>query len=134
MTACGVAAREQVRTLPHFKLDLHGEFGATRNRLIEALYFNPSRDAIGVVGLAGDWMTWRRYENRLQQRFSVWGGTYWQQGYGRSGVLRANVEHEWQFGSGFAVRYGLGWFRQAYDGRRESRREVFATLHWGGLP
>jgi len=79
-------------------------------------------------------MSWRHYDNNLQQRFSVWAGNYWQRGHGGSGVLRANLEHEWQFGPNWSLRYGLGWFRQSYDGRRESRRELFATLHWGGLP
>lgn len=128
------ALREQLLTKPHFKLDLRGELGASRNSLQGVPYFNPSRDAIGLVGLTGDWMTWRHYENRLVQRFGVWGGQYWQQGYGTSGVLRASYEHEWQFGPGWALRYGAGWFRQSYDGRRESRREVFAGMHWGGLP
>lgn len=128
------SARERVLTQPHFKLDLRGELGASRNSLAGVPYFNPSRDAIALVGAVGDWMTWRHYENRMQQRFGLWAGSYWQEGFGRSGVLRASYEHEWQFGPGWSLLYGIGWFRQAYDGRRETRREVFAALHWGGLP
>ncbi|MBN8741439.1 MAG: poly-beta-1,6 N-acetyl-D-glucosamine export porin PgaA [Xanthomonadaceae bacterium] len=132
--AAAMTARERLLTQPHLKLDLRGEFGASRNSLTEAPYFNPSRDAIALAGISADWMSWRHYDNNLQQRFSVWAGNYWQRGHGGSGVLRANLEHEWQFGPNWSLRYGLGWFRQSYDGRRESRRELFATLHWGGLP
>lgn len=132
--AAALTARERLLTQPHLKLDLRGEFAASRNSLAEAPYFNPARDAIALAGVSADWMSWRRYDNNLQQRFSVWAGNYWQRGYGGSGVLRANLEHEWQFGPNWSLRYGLGWFRQSYDGRRESRRELFATLHWGGLP
>lgn len=132
--AAAVTARERLLTQPHLKLDLRGEFGASRNSLAEAPYFNPSRDAIALAGVSADWMSWRHYDDNLQQRFSVWAGNYWQRGYGGSSVLRANFEHEWQFGPNWSLRYGLGWFRQSYDGRRESRRELFATLHWGGLP
>lgn len=129
-----ISARERVLTLPRFKLDLRGELGVSRNSLAGVPYFNPSRDRIALVGAVGDWITWRYYENRMQQRFGLWAGSYWQEGFGSSGVLRASYEHEWQFGPGWSLVYGIGWFRQAYDGRRETRREVFAAMHWGGLP
>ena len=132
--AAALAARERVLTQPHFKLDLRAELGTSRNSLAVAPYFNPRRDAIALVGATGDWMTWRHYDKRLQQRFGLWFGSYWQQDYGSSGVLRASYEHEWQFGPGWLLNYGIGWFRQAYDGTRETRRELFVALHWGGLP
>lgn len=130
----GAALREQVLTRPHFKLDLHGELGTSRNSLSGVPYFNPSRDAIALAGIAADWMNWRHYGNRFQQRASLWLGSYWQQGYGSSEVVRLNYEHEWQFGPSWMLRYGLGWYLQSYDGRRETRREIFLALHWGGLP
>ncbi len=126
--------RQRAVTTPHVKIDARFELGASRNSLQGAPYFNPSQDAIGLGGLSLDWLTWRHYENNLQQRFGVAAGQYWQQGFGTSDVLRASAEHEWQFGPRFSLRYGLGWFRQSYDGRREIRREWFAALHWGGLP
>ena len=125
--------RQRALTTPHVKIDARYELGASRNSLDGAPYFNPSRDAIGMAGLSLDWLTWRHYENNLQQRFGVAAGEYWQEGFGSSGVLRASAEHEWQFGPQFSFRYGVGWFRQAYDGRQEIRREWFAALHWGGL-
>ncbi len=125
--------RQRAVTTPHVKIDARFELGASRNSLEGVPYFNPSRDAIGLAGLSLDWLTWRHYENNLQQRFGVSAGQYWQQGFGRSDVLRASAEHEWQFGPHFSFRYGLGWFRQSYDGRQEIRREWFAALHWGGL-
>jgi biofilm PGA synthesis protein PgaA len=132
--SAGAALRQQLLTTPHFKLDLHAELGASRNSLQGVPYFNPSRDVIALGGLVADWMNWRHYENRFQQRLGLWFGSYWQQGYGSSPVLRLGYEHEWQFGPSWALRYGLGWFRQSYDGRRETRREIFLALHWGGLP
>lgn len=128
------ALREQVLTRPRFKLDLHGELGASRNTREQAPYFNPRRDAIALVGVRADWMTWRHYEYRFQQRIGLAAGSYWQQDFGSSSVLRADYAHEWQFGPGWSLNYGIGWYRQAYDGRRESRREWFAALHWGGMP
>ncbi|MCQ4163630.1 poly-beta-1,6 N-acetyl-D-glucosamine export porin PgaA [Tahibacter harae] len=132
--SAALAWREQVITQPHLKLDLHGEFAASRNSLAGGPYFNPERDRMGLLGGVLDWMSWRRYENRWNQRLGVWAGRYWQQDYGSSSVLRLNYEHEWQWGPSWSLRYGLAWFRQAYDGRSETRREVFAALHWGGLP
>lgn len=132
--SAALAWREQVITQPHLKLDLHGEVAASRNSLAGGPYFNPERDRIALLGGVVDWISWRHYENRWSQRLGVWAGRYWQQDYGSSGVLRLNYEHEWQWGPSWALRYGLGWFRQAYDGRSETRREVFAALHWGGLP
>lgn len=128
------ALREALLTQPHFKLDLHGELGASRNSREQAPYFNPRRDLIALAGIRADWMTWRHYEYRFQQRIGLWAGSYWQQDFGSSGVLRADYAHEWQFGPGWSLNYGIGWYRQAYDGRRESRREWFAALHWGGMP
>lgn len=125
--------RQRAVTTPHVKVDAHFELGASRNSLEGVPYFNPSSDAIGLAGLTLDWLTWRHYENNLQQRFGISAGQYWQEGYGNSGVLRAGAEHEWQFGPHFSFRYGLGWFRQSYDGNQEIRREWFAALHWGGL-
>lgn len=128
------ALREPLLTRPHFKLDLHGELAASRNTREQAPYFNPRSDRIALAGVRADWMTWRHYEYRFQQRLGLAAGSYWQQGFGSSGVLRADYAHEWQFGPGWSLNYGIGWYRQAYDGRRESRREWFAALHWGGMP
>ncbi len=125
--------RQRALTTPHVKIDARFELGASHNSLDGVPYFNPSRDVIGTAGLTLDWLTWRRYENNFHQRFGVAAGQYWQQGFGTSDVLRASAEHEWQFGPHFSFLYGLGWFRQSYDGREEIRREWFAALHWGGL-
>ena len=88
--SAALAWREQVITQPHLKLDLHGEFAASRNSLGGGPYFNPELDRMGLLGGVLDWMSWRRYENRWNQRLGVWAGRYWQQDYGSSGVLRTN--------------------------------------------
>lgn len=132
--SAALAWREPVITRPHLKLDLHGEIAVSRNSLADGPYFNPERDRMDLLGGVLDWMSWRYYEKSWNQRLGVWAGRYWQQDYGSSGVLRLNYEHEWQWRPSWSLRYGLAWFRQAYDGRRETRREVFAALHWGGLP
>lgn len=126
--------RHRLYTTPHFKLDGHVEIGASRNTRVGAPYFNPASDAIVLGGLKADWLTWRRYEYAFVQRFAIDAGSYRQEGYGASGVLRARYEHEWQLGPGVGISYGIAWYRQSYDGRRESRRELFAALHLGGLP
>lgn len=39
--------------------------------------------------------------------------------------------HEWQFGPGRVLEYGVRWSRPVYDGNRERHIGFEAGLHWG---
>ena len=84
-------------------------------------YFNPEKDGSVFYQLQHDWLTWRRYERSLTQRFVLGGGGYWQQDFGSDAIGLVRYEHLWQLSQRWFVRYGVGAASRVYDGDRETR-------------
>lgn len=126
-----VYGQRRVLTRPHLLVDLLGDGYASRGSRDDAPYFNPGRDHALNVGARIDHMTWRRYERHLRQRLEVTAGPYWQQGYGSAWVPRASYRHEWRFGVGKVLDYGISWSRPVYDGQREERLGFDIEYRWG---
>lgn len=123
-------------------LDLQTAAYTSTNTLRGAFYFNPRRDVALSATLTGDWLTWRRYERSFNQRLAFTLGSYKQvsdiqQGlavnrvrYGWDGFQEIRYEHEWQWGSDFSTRYGIGARRFPYDGVDETKSYLYLFLNW----
>jgi biofilm PGA synthesis protein PgaA len=113
---------------PHLKLDLRPSLYASSNSLPGAPYFNPSRDALVLIGLEADHVAWRRYERSFSQRLVVNAGSYWQQGYASGAVGGLRYEHVWHNNPLTEWRYGIELDRSRYDGVPERTAILFANL------
>jgi biofilm PGA synthesis protein PgaA len=123
-------------------LDLQAAGYSSTNTMRDAIYFNPKRDVAWSATLAGDWLTWRRYERSFNQRLALTLGTYSQtsdvnqsgnwisQRYGWNSFEEIRYEHEWQWGPDFSTRYGIGARRFPYDGVNETKSYVYALMNW----
>ena len=129
----GLGARldQRLATRPHFLLNAQVSASGSRGSREDAPYFNPSRDASLSIGLRADHLAWRRYERLFRQRLSIAAGPYWQHGFGTAVVPAVRYEHEWHFGLGNALVYGLNWSRPVYDGVREDRLGLDIGYFWG---
>lgn len=129
-TVFGATWFERLVTGPKFKLDLTAGLFASANSREDAPYFNPQRDLTPTLVLAGDWLTWRRYDRSFRQRLSATLGAYWQDGFGTGAVSGVQYEHVWELDRRFYLRYGIGTLSRPYDGERERRDYVLVTLDW----
>lgn len=130
-TALLASVDQRLLTRPHFLLNGIVTGSASRNSRDDAPYFNPSSDASLQFAVRADHLAWRRYEHHLRQRLTVGAGPYHQEGFGADWVPQARYEHQWQFGVGRVLTYGVSWSRPVYDGRREERLGVDAEFRWG---
>lgn len=127
----GIDARQRLYTSPHLLVDgLASVFTSSGSR-DDAPYFNPDRDASAAIGLRFDHITWRHYERHFRQRLDVMAGTYRQDGFSAEFVPSVTYRHEWRFGPGSVLDYGVAWSRPVYDGRREERVALDITYRWG---
>ncbi|GHC74495.1 poly-beta-1,6 N-acetyl-D-glucosamine export porin PgaA [Pseudorhodoferax aquiterrae] len=124
-------------------LDLQPAFYASANTLRDAIYFNPARDMALSVTLAGDWLTWRRYDKSFNQRAAITIGSYKQfsdvhapgggwmrEDYGWNFFHDLRYEHEWNIGPDFSTRYGVGTRRFPYDGVYETKGYIYLHATW----
>lgn len=124
-------------------LDLQPALYASANTLRDAIYFNPARDVALSVTLAGDWLTWRRYDKTFNQRAAITIGTYKQfsdvrppggswmrEDYGWNQFHDVRYEHEWIIGPDFSTRYGIGTRRFPYDGVYETKGYLYLHATW----
>lgn len=124
-------------------LDLQPALYASANTLRDAIYFNPSRDVALSVTLAGDWLTWRRYDKSFNQRAAITVGSYKQfsdvhapgggwmrEDYGWNVFHDLRYEHEWNIGPDFSTRYGIGTRRFPYDGVYETKGYIYLHATW----
>ncbi|MNW09139.1 hypothetical protein D3C71_2060660 [compost metagenome] len=58
-------------------------------------------------------------------------GPYWQENFGSHWVPQVRYEHEWRFGTGRVLDYGVNWSRPVYDGIREDRLGFDLSFRWG---
>ena len=117
-------------TGPRFKLETTLGLWNSRNSRDGAPYFNPARDTSATLEVAGEWTTWRSYENNFKQRLSVGAGRYWQQGYAAGPIWSVRYDHAWELDRRLALRYGIGRLLQPYDGVGTGRTFFSLTLDW----
>lgn len=137
-TALSTAWLERLLSRPGKTLGLQTSFNTSHNTKPGPIYFNPSRDYPISATLTGDWLTWRHYERRFNQRLSGTVGNYLQfsdgangeQNFGWKPWYDLRYEHEWQAGPAFVTRYGVGTRRFPYDGDYERKSYVFLNLNW----
>jgi len=117
-------------TGPRFKLETNLGVWHSRNSRDGAPYFNPARDTSATLEVAGEWTTWRSYENNFKQRLAIGAGRYWQQGFASGPVWTVRYDHAWEFDRRVALRYGIGRLLQPYDGVGTGRTFFSLTLDW----
>ncbi|MEL1264743.1 poly-beta-1,6 N-acetyl-D-glucosamine export porin PgaA [Pseudoxanthomonas putridarboris] len=127
----GAYGQRRVFARPHLLIDVLGDAYASRGSRDDAPYFNPGRDRAVNAGVRIDHVAWRRYARHLRQRLEVTAGPYWQEGHGSAWVPRASYRHEWKFGVGQVLDYGISWSRPVYDGQREERLALDIEYRWG---
>ncbi len=129
--ALSLDGERRLLTRPHLLVD--GLFAgyASRGSRDDAPYFNPGRDRSLQIGARLDHIAWRHYDHHFRHRLAVLAGPYWQEGYGSAWVPRLRYEHEWRFGTGRLLRYGVNWSRPVYDGVREERLGFDLEFRWG---
>lgn len=130
-TGLNLSADQRLLSRPYFLLDGIAGLYASRGSRDDTPYFNPSRDASLELGLRADQLVWRDYDHHFRHRLTVSAGPYWQDGYGSAWVPALAYRHEWQFGMGHVLTYGVSWSRPVYDGNREERYGFDAELRWG---
>lgn len=116
---------------PRVRLELSGQAYTRRGSRDDAPYFNPSHDGGWTVGAQLQTRHWQRYDHGFSQRFGLGGGQYWQDGFGSAWVPSAQYRHEWTFGYGRSLDYGVTWSRPVYDGNRERHLAFDIRFHWG---
>ncbi|RPE82016.1 poly-beta-1,6 N-acetyl-D-glucosamine export porin PgaA [Vulcaniibacterium tengchongense] len=126
-----IDAERRFLTRPHLRVDGLAGLYASRGSDDDVPYFNPSRDASLRLGARLDHIAWRRYDRHLRQRVTVAAGPYRQEGYGSAWVPELRYEHEWKFGVGRVLQYGVSWSRPVYDGARERRLGFDLAFRWG---
>jgi biofilm PGA synthesis protein PgaA len=115
---------------PRWRLESTASLGASRNSLDAAAYFNPESDLSATVEVAGEWLTWRRYERSFRQRLGASFGRYQQQGFGDGAFYGITYEHIWEFDRRLNLRYGIGRLLRPYDGERSGRTFGSIMLDW----
>jgi len=88
-------------------------------------YFSPERESTLSVTGRGQWLTWKRDDLVMLQVLEAGLGRYRQAGFGGGAANTVRYAHEWAWGAGWLLRYGLGTGTHPYDGVSERRREVF---------
>lgn len=124
----GLAAgyTERLYTAPHWKIDGLAILAGSRNSEdANRFYYNPSRDAIALLGAEITQTLYRRYERVYEHSLRVTPGTYWQEDFGSS--LAADIRYEQRVRSNDVTEAGLGiaFSRQAYDGVPENNVSLF---------
>ncbi len=101
---------------PTWKLALRPEYGASRNTLAGAPYFNPSQDRSALLDATVEQRLSLDYERSL---WHYWGGalgSYWQQGYGASTIGSLHWRLRWRWDPFTEVNGGIEGSRRVYDG------------------
>jgi biofilm PGA synthesis protein PgaA len=121
---------QRLATTPRVRLSGTLEAYGSSNSGEGAPYFNPARDLSPSLGLVAEWITWRRWERSFEQRLTVSGGGYWQESFDPEPTGLVRYEHVWRASPGLGFRYGVTFWRRAFDGQREDRNSLSASIDW----
>jgi poly-beta-1,6 N-acetyl-D-glucosamine export porin PgaA len=94
-------------------------------------YFSPANMESAVLRLEHYWLTWREYERSFAQYFRLSGGFRHQNNFGTDPIVDLFYEHDWTFSRTWALRYGIGWSSNVYDGGRE--RRTYGLIGFEGI-
>lgn len=120
-----LAWRERWLSGPRWQLSTTLAADTARYAQQNVPYFSPSReDTLSLTGRA-QWLTWKRDDRVMNQVLEAGVGRYRQAGFGSGATNMVRYAHEWNWGAGWQVRYGLGTSLHPYDGVGERRREIF---------
>lgn len=106
-------------TGPVYKFDTRLDLESSQNSLAETNYFNPSRDATGVITLKNQWLQFRHYDQSLSHEVDIGLGNYWQRGYGNGSVASLAYQLVYDVNDQLVLKAGLGRTLRPYDGERE---------------
>lgn len=121
---------QRLATTPRLRISGTVEAYASANSREGSPYFNPTRDLSPAAGVVTEWITWRRWERSFEQRLTLSGGSYWQEGFDARPTALIRYEHVWRTSPGFGIRYGLTAWRRAFDGVHEDRTSLSASIDW----
>lgn len=121
---------QRLATTPRLKLSATLEGYGSTGSLDGTPYFSPSRDVSSSAGLVAEWITWRRWERSFEQRLTVSGGAYGQEGFDVEPTGLVRYEHLWRTAPALGFRYGITFWRRAFDGAPEDRTSVSMSLDW----
>ena len=124
-SSAGVAWRERWWSSAKFQFETVLAADAGRNRLQAVPYFSPGQESAAMLTARGQWLTWKSDDRTMLQVLEAGIGRYRQQGFGSGATSLVRYAHEWNWGAGWLLRYGLGTSTHPYDGETERRREVF---------
>ena len=124
----GITFKERLVNLPGFDITGRAEAYASSNSLLNAPYYNPTRDLSLTGGALIEHVLWRRYDNSLVQALSADAGLYSEYGYPDNWIGTLNYEHRWRFDPLTEFRYGVRLSRRVYDGSVENSLMLIVGL------
>jgi biofilm PGA synthesis protein PgaA len=112
---------ERLITRPHFSIDGILDLAESANSAdSNRLYYNPTRDALGTLGVSINQEIYRRYQTVYDHHLVVASGAYWERGYGTGGAGSVLYEHRLRINDVFEAGLGVSFARQPYDGNDEN--------------
>jgi biofilm PGA synthesis protein PgaA len=126
--SAGASWYERWYSGPRLQLQTTLASDTARNALQNVPYFSPSGELGVALDARAQWLTWKRDDRRFVQALEAGTGRYRQDGFGGGATQHVRYAHEWAWGPGNSLRYGLGSSVHPYDGVRERRHEVFVQF------
>lgn len=120
----GTYVRQRIYQAPHHLTHLNGYGFWSKNKQLDTAYFNPPSSWSAEAGLEHDWISWRRYDQSLTQRFALNLGVFDQEDYDSGFIYLAKYQHLWEITRSWSVNYGVSYGQHPYDGEDENRFEV----------
>lgn len=121
--------KKDVFALPKRKVDLRLDLATDFSRLTNVPYFSPKRALSSAISTSAVDRLWRRYENELNHRISLSGGTFSQKGFKTKYVGKIGYQHELKLNEQYELIYGVQRERNVYDGAPEYGNTVFINFN-----
>ncbi len=129
-TTYSATVLQRLMTRAAYKLSGRLGFYGSKNTLVNASYYNPSRDLSTEVTLVNEWLQFRHYSRSLLHRLGLSVGRYRQSGFGSKGFWGINYDHQWEINDSLNLLYGVGHSSPVYDGISETLTQYTMTLDW----
>jgi biofilm PGA synthesis protein PgaA len=123
---------QRLLTRPRLQINLIPQLWASENSKDQnRVYFNPKHDASLGLDTGINWITWRRYDHNLVQRFNISAAPYWQDHYGFMGAVSTEYTQRWTLTKRLGLLGRFMWNSHPYDGLRDPYIDVSFGLTWG---
>jgi biofilm PGA synthesis protein PgaA len=130
-SALSVSWSEQLLVTPHWKIEsILGADTSHNSHGDQTVYFNPTSDQSLWLSTAVEQLLWHEYQKSFSHRLTITGGEYWQSGFDGGAIAAVEYQHRWEVGKNLSLRYGAGMVVRPYDGAREERNFVTASILW----